>query len=144
MGMPFTMRREDIKKMNTTAKKKKSVVLEKGQRIWISSENLLSKKEPTLFECEVVRANGTSAYVIRVEDKSNYSRYEWRILQRSLTVDDKIMSFIKQKVWLSESDFRDNEEHLRLLQEARSKADKLVNKMTLKELEEMIERYGKD
>lgn len=129
--------------MNTTAKKKKSVVLEKGQRIWISSENLFAKREPSLREYEVIRANGTSAYAILVEDKSNFQRHEWRIMQRSLKIDDGgVMSFIRQKVWLTSEAYHDNEARLALLQQTRAEATELVSKMSQKELEEMILRYG--
>lgn len=130
--------------MNTVSnKKKKAVVLEKGQRIWISSENLFANRDTSLREYEVIRANNTSAYAILVEDKNNYQRHEWRIMQRSLQVNDGgVMSFMRHNVWLTSEAFHDNNARIALLQKTRAEATELVSKMGQKELEEMILRFG--
>lgn len=130
--------------MNTvTTKKAKSVVLEKGQRVWISRQSLRTGTS-SVDEYEIVRSNGTSAYAIKVSDKADFGRHEVRILQRSLRVTRRVYTLANERVWLTPEGFREEQDRLLLLNDTLSKASEVLQEMTQTELEEMISRYGKN
>lgn len=128
------------------AKAKKREPLVVGQRVWLE---LLGgwgiERERKVNEYEVVEANSSSAYAVRVKDleKSceegkDYPYSRTRIVQKTHTVVNVIFGY-EERLWLTEEDFESNVQYNREVKELRTRVTQLVSKMNAEELRKVLE-----
>lgn len=122
-------------------KRKKKRLLQVGERIVIATNNHLHKTE-RVDDYEVVRANGSSAYVIRVENLDKKDPYEIRIEQKTHRVIRFVASFDSEVVYDSREQYEMLKARREKLLETRSSVISLVSSLEQPQLEEILSTYG--
>lgn len=123
-------------------KRKKKRPLQCGERIVIVTTNRLHNTE-RIDDYEVVRANGSSAYVVRVDNLEEKDPYEIRIEQKTHRVIRFVMSFDTEAVYDSREQYEIIKARRDKLLEARQSVVNLVPSLNLKQLNEILAAYEK-
>ena len=122
-------------------KTKKKRLLQVGERIVIATKNHFHKTERA-DDYEVVRANGSSAYVVRVENLDKKDPYEIRIEQKTHRVIRFVASFDSQVVYDSREQYETLKARREKLHETRSSVIALVSSLKQSQLDEILSTYG--
>jgi len=120
----------------TKVKKRKS--LQVGERIWIESTPMFYEGDRKIHEYEIVEANSSSAYAVRVEDLGEKKALRKRIEQRTGKIVNSISIGYAYYLWESKEAFENSlkrqEETIRLRKEAIEK----VKEMNLEQLQAFL------
>lgn len=122
-------------------KTKKKRLLQTGDRLVIVTKNHLHNTE-RVDDYEVVRANGSSAYVVRVENLDKKDPYEIRIEQKTHSVIRFVASFDSQVVYDSREQYETLKARHEKLLETRSSVISLVSSLKQSQLDEILSTYG--
>lgn len=122
-------------------KTKKKRLLQVGERLVIVTKNHLHQTEH-VDDYEVVRANGSSAYVVRVENLDKKDPYEIRIEQKTHSVIRFVASFDSQVVYDSREQYETLKARHEKLLETRSSVISLVSSLKQSQLDEILSTYG--
>ena len=123
----------------TKPKKREPLVV--GQRVWLEELPWYHSRDDkrSVREYEVVKSNGASAYVIRVEDLEKAKRGERvsenRINQKTYHASNSVSRF---NVWLTKEEFEQNVQYNNDLKTMRQQAHAAVDKMNLSQLKALF------
>lgn len=123
-------------------KRKKKRPLQCGERIVVVTRNHLHNTE-RIDDYEVVRANGNSAYVVRVENLDKKDPYEIRIEQKTHRVIRFVASFDTEVVYDSREQYEAIKARRDKLIEARESVVNLVSTLNIDQLNEILVTYKK-
>lgn len=116
--------------------------LEVGQRVWMELRSYRMWRgggyDRSLIEVEVVRSNGTSAYVVDVEDLNADNVYERKVSQKSLSGDGGIFG-MTYHIWFTKEAFEADVKRELDTKEARNKAHEKVKSMNLEQLQKFLD-----
>lgn len=124
-------------------RKKKKPLLQVGDRFVIVTKNTLHKHWAERVEdYEVVRANTSSAYAVRVSDLDKKEPYEKRIDQRTRRPVTYVASFDIQVMYESREEYEMLKARREKLLATRSSVVTLVSSLEQPQLEEILSTYG--
>lgn len=112
-----------------------------GQKVYL--ETVVSMYRPVeerkVREFQVVRSNGSSAYIVLTEEtKRGGKPVEWRVDQRTRKVKDKVSLGNTYKLWETEEDFLTDVEYKKEYSQLYKQAKEKLDEMTLEEIREFI------
>ena len=112
--------------------------LKVGERIWIESMPMFYERPRKVEEYEVVEANTSSAYVVRVSDLESEKQYRQRIDQRTHKVINKVSIGYAYMIWPSKEAFENNVQRQAEEARLREEAMKKVKRMNLEQLRDFV------
>ena len=122
-------------------KTKKKRLLQVGERIVIATKNHLHNTE-RVDDYEVVRANGSSAYVVRVKNLDKKDPYEIRIEQKTHRVIRFVASFDSEVVYDSREQYETLKARRDRLISSRERAISIVKLLKQDDLDAFLEKYN--
>ena len=122
-------------------KTKKKRLLQTGDRLVIVTKNHLHQTE-RVDDYEVVRANGSSAYVVLVENLDKKDPYEIRIEQKTHRVIRFVASFDSEVVYDSRELYEMIKARRDRLISSRERAISIVKLLKQEDLDAFLEKYN--
>lgn len=122
-------------------KRKKKRLLQTGDRLVIVTKNRLHNTE-RVDDYEVVRANGSSAYVVRVRNLGKKDPYEIRIEQKTHRVIRFVASFDSEVVYESREQYEMIKARRDRLISSRERAISIVKLLKQDDLDAFLEKYN--
>lgn len=122
-------------------KRKKKRLLQTGDRLVIVTKNRLHNTE-RVDDYEVVRANGSSAYVVRVRNLGKKDPYEIRIEQKTHRVIRFVASFDSEVVYESREQYETFKARRDRLNSSRERAISIVKLLKQDDLDAFLEKYN--
>ena len=122
-------------------KRKKKRLLQTGDRLVIVTKNRLHNTE-RVDDYEVVRANGSSAYVVRVRNLGKKDPYEIRIEQKTRRVIRFVASFDTEVVYESREQYEMIKARRDRLISSRERAISIVKLLKQDDLDAFLEKYN--
>ena len=121
------------------AKAKKYQPLEVGQHVWIETIWYFhSNRERSVCEYEIVEANRSSAYAVRLDNLAKEKPYRERIDQRTRDIKSSGSFGIRDVYWESKEAFEADVKRVNDTAIARQKAIEIVKNMSLEQLQEFL------